>query len=450
MDDDSVDLHFHQHHDDVSVPDGPFTSSAASIVSQTASILGNQSHWNLDEWDDCSTNSLVSQTASVLEGMTRVEVGDDQFESDNIVFRGALDALVIFDFSSCEENVCEGPVPHHHEDEKPCILDCKDAEPATGAEKEHCIIASSTNTVPTDTESDDDSSMEQQSQHHGLTASETESTALPVQYPSAPDFKERLSRDLDFIEKSYPYDVDRSGLSSGSYGDVFRALDLENNAQVVMKRVDHEGSSAELILNEVHALLRFKNVSDGVVQILDSIEAPYAAFIVMETCAGRDLFDEMYEHEDGRSFSHQEIKTIARQLLQTIATVHEAGYVHSDVKPENIMVSFSNDGLIQLKLIDFGFCRPLGRSGTLTLKCGTPGYMAPELLEGNGYDTQADIFSIGRTLSNLLSKVGLDDPSVTFSERMNLSQFVLGLLHQDPSRRLTAAEALQHDFLRDL
>lgn len=86
---------------------------------------------------------------------------------------------------------------------------------------------------------------------------------------------------------------------------------------------------------------------------------------------------------------------MVKLLLESIKYCHDANIVHRDLKPENLLLT-SKDDDASIKLADFGFAKKLEfDSAGLVTACGTPGYVAPEILEGKPYGSSVDIWSIG-------------------------------------------------------
>lgn len=79
--------------------------------------------------------------------------------------------------------------------------------------------------------------------------------------------------------------------------------------------------------------------------------------------------------------------------------------VHRDIKPENILLNTRAPGVFDIRIADFGFAEYLDgeRSKTWKLVCGTPGYLAPESIQGKGYSVKTDVFSAGSVLYSVLS-----------------------------------------------
>jgi calcium/calmodulin-dependent protein kinase I len=94
-------------------------------------------------------------------------------------------------------------------------------------------------------------------------------------------------------------------------------------------------------------------------------------------------------------YSEREARDLVKLLLEAIKYCHDADIVHRDLKPENLLLT-SKDDDASIKLADFGFAKKLEIDGDgLVTACGTPGYVAPEILEGKAYGKTVDIWSIG-------------------------------------------------------
>lgn len=100
-------------------------------------------------------------------------------------------------------------------------------------------------------------------------------------------------------------------------------------------------------------------------------------------------------------FQGEIITYIIMQLLEGIEHIHYKGYMHRDLKPSNIC--FKEKTGFQVKIIDFGFVEYLDCFHFAIKKCGTPGYLAPEIFISDHYDEKIDIYSLGIILVVLLS-----------------------------------------------
>lgn len=83
--------------------------------------------------------------------------------------------------------------------------------------------------------------------------------------------------------------------------------------------------------------------------------------------------------------------------------MHKQNIVHRDIKPENILLNSSDSQNFEIRLADFGLAKQLIDGIKIFHKCGTPTYIAPEILRAKGYDCKADVFSAGSVLFNLVT-----------------------------------------------
>ena len=128
-------------------------------------------------------------------------------------------------------------------------------------------------------------------------------------------------------------------------------------------------------------------------------------FIVMELLSGGELFNRIVEQ--GR-FTEEAAANLFAQILLSMEYLHSLDIVHRDVKPENIL--YVSEGAAQIKLIDFGYAGVWAPDKQLTGLCGTPDYVAPEVLtwydddeSGTPYGKGSDLWSLGVLLYVILS-----------------------------------------------
>ncbi|KAK6936391.1 Protein kinase domain [Dillenia turbinata] len=183
--------------------------------------------------------------------------------------------------------------------------------------------------------------------------------------------------------------------------------------------------------------------------------------LVMELCAGGELFHKLEKH--GR-FSEAEARFIFRHLMEVVMYCHDKGIVHRDLKPENILLA-TRASSSPIKLADFGLATYIKPGQRLHGTVGSPFYIAPEVLSG-GYDQAADVWSAGVILYILLSGMppfwgktksrifdavrAADfqfppDPWDCISE--SAKELISGMLCKDSSQRLTAQQILDHSWM---
>lgn len=135
----------------------------------------------------------------------------------------------------------------------------------------------------------------------------------------------------------------------------------------------------------------------GVVRLVDFFVRPDQFHVVQVYARGGDVFDRLARRT---TYTEQDARDLARQLLTTMDAMHARGYAHRDLKPENLLLRDSiHDG--NILVADFGFAKLVPEEGLKT-RCGTPAFVAPEILLGNRYKENADNWSIGVLLFLLL------------------------------------------------
>jgi len=116
---------------------------------------------------------------------------------------------------------------------------------------------------------------------------------------------------------------------------------------------------------------------------------------------GGELFDQILDKE---CFSEKEAREATKAIVDAIMYCHNQGIIHRDIKPENLLLSSKELGISSLKIADFGLARLLPQENSLaSTTCGTPGYVAPEVLMQLPYGKECDFWSIGVVTFILLS-----------------------------------------------
>ncbi|KAK9053379.1 hypothetical protein SSX86_030012 [Deinandra increscens subsp. villosa] len=236
--------------------------------------------------------------------------------------------------------------------------------------------------------------------------------------------------------------------------------------KVAVKVIPKAKMTTAIAIEDVRREVRILQELSGhsnLVRFYDAFEDNDHVYIVMEFCEGGELLDLILLR--GGKFTEDESKNLAVQILNIIAFFHLQGVVHRDLKPENFLLN-TKDADSQLKAIDFGLSDFVKPDEKLNDIVGSAYYVAPEVLL-RSYDTEADVWSVGvisyillcgsrpfwaRTESGIFRAVLKTVPSFTESAWPSLSplakDFVKGLLNKDPRKRLTAAQALSHPWIR--
>ncbi|CAM9248184.1 unnamed protein product [Ascophyllum nodosum] len=186
-------------------------------------------------------------------------------------------------------------------------------------------------------------------------------------------------------------------------------------------------------------------------------------YMVMELCTGGELFDRIVMKE---RYTENEARDCIIQVATAILYCHDNGIVHRDIKPENLLYSDFDDTTAVLKLADFGLAKLLTEHAILNTACGTPGYVAPEILECRPYGKEVDMWSVGviayillcgfppfydennSTMFKAIKSGNFDYPS-PFWDNIDPSakDMINCLLVLDTEKRYSAGQLLQHPWL---
>lgn len=269
------------------------------------------------------------------------------------------------------------------------------------------------------------------------------------------------------------YDVFDEILGQGTFAIVKACVEKETGRELAVKIIARKPFDSEETSTEVRTEVLPAHMAHDEIQILSSIEHPNvirlwdfyeteeALFIVMDRYT-EELFHCIVRQ---KSFTELDAQRVMRQLLAGLAYLHDSGIVHRDLKPENILVS-ENEGKIKKMVIsDFGLARIMPEEGLLLTSCGSPEYVAPEVLLGKGYDKLVDVWSCGVIAYVLLggyTPFMAQDLSVVFDNILQIryefheqhwqtqSDLAKDFIRQclcDKEKRMTALEALEHPWL---
>ena len=197
-------------------------------------------------------------------------------------------------------------------------------------------------------------------------------------------------------------------IGQGSMGSVFEAHHVVLGRQMAIKVLKQDCSSPRLkerFFNEARAAGAINH--QHIVQVYDfGIVETGEPFIVMEFVEGESLQDYM---DRAAPMSYQETREVVLQILSGIEAIHNAGLVHRDVKPANMMLVKASRPRLFLKMLDFGIARAVNKDWdwpTLTRAdevLGTPVYLSPEQASGGKADARWDLWAVGVIMYEMLA-----------------------------------------------
>ncbi|KAF8906569.1 CAMK/RAD53 protein kinase [Gymnopilus junonius] len=188
--------------------------------------------------------------------------------------------------------------------------------------------------------------------------------------------------------------------------------------------------------------------------------------LVLELVDGGDLLE--YILKNG-GLAEVNARDITYQICDALAYVHSKGVTHRDLKPENVLLTTDDPPIV--KVADFGLAKVVDSLTMLRTMCGTPSYLAPEVVEQNGrdgYDNLVDSWSVGVIVFSMLTNAGpfIEDEAQEIKARIlsrrvdwgtltcqpvsnEAYSFIRGLLQDNPRRRRSLTDSLKHPWLQN-
>lgn len=254
-------------------------------------------------------------------------------------------------------------------------------------------------------------------------------------------------------------------LGQGAFALVKLAESRDDKSKWAIKIIKKDSlatADADSLKNEMNIVLAVSHTN--IVETREVIETPHYVFVVMECMSGGELFDRIVEKDH---YSEIEAKEAFWQMVSAIKHCHDNGVVHRDLKPENLLYSDASENAA-LKLADFGLGQILKPNEMMHHACGTPGYIAPEMLTGEKYGSTCDMWSLGVILYILICGFppfyNEDEQELFKSIRRGEYEFldeywgdasdsvkdlISKLLVVNPQKRMTAAQVFEHDWLSE-
>jgi serine/threonine protein kinase len=256
------------------------------------------------------------------------------------------------------------------------------------------------------------------------------------------------------------YEVGRL-LGQGTFAKVYFARSIRTNLSVAIKVIDKEKVLKVGLVNQIKReisvmrLVRHPNI----VQLYEVLATKSKIYFVMEYAKGGELFDKVAK---GR-LKEDVAQKYFQQLINAVDFCHSRGVYHRDIKPENLLLDENEN----LKISDFGLSaltESKQQDGLLHTTCGTPAYVAPEVINRQGYDgTKADIWSCGVVLFVLLSgylpfhdsnlmemyrKIGRAEFKCPNWFPTDARRLLRKILDPNPSTRISMAEIKESSWFR--
>ncbi|KAL0962843.1 hypothetical protein UPYG_G00346230 [Umbra pygmaea] len=251
-------------------------------------------------------------------------------------------------------------------------------------------------------------------------------------------------------------------LGTGAFSEVVLAQERSTGKMFAVKCIPKKALKGKesSIENEIAVLRKIKH--ENIVALEDIYESSNHLYLVMQLVSGGELFDRIVEKG---FYTEKDASTLIRQVLDAVNYLHKMGIVHRDLKPENLLY-FNPQDESKIMISDFGLSKMEGSGEVMSTACGTPGYVAPEVLAQKPYSKAVDCWSIGVIAYILLCGYPPfydENDSKLFEQILkadyefdapywddisdSAKDFIASLMEKDPAKRYTCDQALRHPWI---
>ncbi|KAB2578527.1 putative serine threonine-protein kinase chk2 protein [Lasiodiplodia theobromae] len=262
-------------------------------------------------------------------------------------------------------------------------------------------------------------------------------------------------------------------LGKGHFASVYLCIEKSSGMRFAVKKFEKRGgpserSRVEGLQQEIAVLMSVSHPS--LLCLKDTFDEADGVYLVLELAPEGELFNWIVMKQ---KLSEEETRKVFVQLFQGVKYLHERNIVHRDIKPENILLVDKN---LNIKLADFGLAKIIGEESFTTTLCGTPSYVAPEILESSNhrrYTRAVDVWSLGVVLYICLcgfppfsDELYNQENPYTLSQQIKLGRFdypspywdsvgdpaldlIDKMLTVDVNKRITIDECLEHPWTRN-
>ncbi|XP_077091066.1 calcium/calmodulin-dependent protein kinase type 1D [Siphateles boraxobius] len=266
-------------------------------------------------------------------------------------------------------------------------------------------------------------------------------------------------KQVDDIKEMFEF---KEVLGTGAFSEVVLAEERSTGKMFAVKCIPKKALKGKenSIENEIAVLRKIKH--ENIVALEDICESSNHLYLIMQLVSGGELFDRIVEKG---FYTEKDASTLIRQVLDAVNYLHSMGIVHRDLKPENLLYFNPQDGS-KIMISDFGLSKMEGTGDVMSTACGTPGYVAPEVLAQKPYSKAVDCWSIGVIAYILLCGYPPfydENDSKLFEQILkadyefdapywddisdSAKDFISCLMEKDPSKRYTCDQALRHPWI---
>ncbi|XP_043099217.1 serine/threonine-protein kinase DCLK2 isoform X10 [Puntigrus tetrazona] len=300
--------------------------------------------------------------------------------------------------------------------------------------------------------------------HHSSATNVNGSSETPQQHNNSVSPEVNGNRNLAASTIMDKYKIGKV-IGDGNFAVVKECVERSTGKEFALKIIDKNKCRGKehLIESEVAVLRRVKH--PNIIMLIEEVDTPTELYLVMELVKGGDLFDAI---TSSTKYTERDASVMVFNLAAALKYLHRMCIVHRDIKPENLLVCEYPNGTKSLKLGDFGLATVV--EGPLYTVCGTPTYVAPEIIAESGYGLKVDIWAAGvityillcgfppfRSENNLQEDLfdqillgRLDFPSPFWDNITDSAKELIGrMLQVNVEARYTAEDVLSHPWVTE-
>jgi len=257
-------------------------------------------------------------------------------------------------------------------------------------------------------------------------------------------------------------------IGKGAFSIVYEGQEKSTKQMFAIKAINKKFIKQKLLKREIEIMTKLHH--PNILHCKEVFETETFIYMILELVKGGELYDKIVDEGE---YTEEEAKLIVLQIIDAVEYLHQNGIAHRDLKPENILCVSKTDPRStfrheKIKVADFGLSKMFNTGDDLISQCGSPTYVAPEVLMAKPYTEAVDMWAIGvvtfviltgcfpffeegHNYSLLYQKI--INVEYSFPEDPPLSKeandFIKRLLAKDPAARLTPEQCRRHPWLKN-
>tara|TARA_B110001469_G_scaffold126654_1_gene144910 strand:+ start:2334 stop:3641 length:1308 start_codon:yes stop_codon:yes gene_type:complete len=257
------------------------------------------------------------------------------------------------------------------------------------------------------------------------------------------------------------YVIYKKRIGKGAFSTVYKGYNKINKLQVAIKEItlDTLNKHKKMFKRETDIMMKLKH--PNIITLYDTIidENTENVYLIMDYYSRGDFSNFLRKRPLKEKYAVKYLKQLSEGLKYLLSN----NIIHRDLKPQNILIT----GVGDIKITDFGFARYFDNDLLIQTICGSPLYMAPEIMKSQKYDYKSDLWSVGiifyemlvgntpfksKNIYELIRKIENDEVKVPskFKLSINCQNLLYSLLKKNPEERISWEEFFDHTLLRDV